>query len=104
MSGMSAGNITYDSTKPLFEDIANGNYRPAAGSQLRDIVPAAAWMGDGRKNSPSRDLGTGYEVQPAEAYGVNVVWTDTLPRLSGSAADIGAFERWIQPGLNIIFR
>ena len=104
MSGMSAGNITYDSTKPLFEDIANGNYRPAAGSQLRDIVPSAAWMGDGRKNSPSRDLGTGYEVQPAEAYGVNVVWTDTLPRLSGSAADIGAFERWIQPGLNIIFR
>lgn len=104
MSGMSAGNITYDSTKPLFEDIANGNYRPAAGSQLRDIVPAAAWMGDGRKNSPSRDLGTGYGLLPAETYGVNVVWTDTLPRLSGSAADIGAFERWIQPGLKIIFR
>ena len=104
MSGMSAGNITYDSTKPLFEDIANGNYRPAAGSQLCDIVPAAAWMGDWRKKSPSRDLGTGYGLLPAETYGVNVVWTDTLPRLSGSAADIGAFERWIQPGLNIIIR
>lgn len=103
-SGMSSGNITYDSSKPLFEDLANGNYRPAAGSQLRDIVPSAAWMGDGGKNSKSRDLGTGYEVQPAEAYGVNVVWTDTLPRLSGSAADIGAFEYPVKSGFSVFVR
>lgn len=104
-SEMSVSNIKYDSTKPLFEDLANGNYRPAAGSQLLDIVPTAAWMGDGGKNSTSRDLGTGYELQTAGTYGVNVVWTDSVPRLYGTAADIGAFERWTgRDGTVISFR
>ncbi len=101
LNGMSAGNIKYDSTKPLFEDMTNGNFRPARGSQLRDIVPAAAWMGDGSRRSTSRDLGTGYEIRPAGTYGVDVVWTDAVPRLYGIAADIGCFEFWLPPGLVI---
>ncbi len=104
LTGMSEGNITYDSSRPLFEDLANGNFRPATGSQLRDVVPAAAWMGDGGKNSRSRDLGTGYELKTAGTYGVDVVWTDAMPRLSGNAADIGCMEYWRPRGFIISFR
>lgn len=105
LNGMSAGNIKYDSTKPLFEDMANGNFRPAKRSQLRDLVPAAPWMGDGSKRSTSRDLGTGYEIRPAGTYGVDVVWTDSVPRLYGSAADIGCSEYWQEStGFSIIFK
>ena len=78
---MVAGNITYDSSKPLFADLENGDFRPTADSQLRDIVPAAEWMGNGKLGSKS-DIGSGYELQPAGTYGVNVVWTDAVPRLS----------------------
>lgn len=104
MSGMSEGNITYDSTKPLFEDMANGNFRPAKNSQLCDVVPAAAWMGDGSKHSTSRDLGTGYEIRTAGTYGVDVVWTDTVPRLYGNKADIGCGEYYNPSGFMIIVR
>ena len=104
LSGMSEGNRTYDSSKPLFEDLVNGNYRPAAGSQLLNAVPAAAWMGDGSKRSPSRDLGTWYELRTVGTYGVDVVWTDTVPRLHGTAADIGCFEYWMPPGLMLFVR
>jgi hypothetical protein len=101
---MSEGNITYDSAKPLFEDMANGNCRPAGKSQLRDVVPKAAWMGDGSKHSQSRDLGTGYDLKPAGTYGVDVVWTDTTPRLFGDAADIGCCEYQGLSGLILFVR
>ena len=104
LSGMSESNIKYDSSKPLFADLENGDFRPATGSQLRDVVPAAAWMGDGSKHSKSRDLGTGYEIRPAGTYGVDVVWTDTMPRLYGSAADIGCMEYWVPRGITITIK
>lgn len=91
-SPVDASNIYYDSSKPLFEDMANGNFRPAERSQLRDKVPVAEWMGNGRVGSTTRDLGTGYELQTAGTYGVNVVRTDSMPRLRGKAADIGCCE------------
>ena len=91
-SPVNASNIYYDPSKPLFVDLENGDLRPAKRSQLCDVVPFAAWMGDGSRNSTSRDLGTGYELQTAGTYGVNVVWTDTMPRLRGKAADIGCCE------------
>ena len=106
LSGMVAGNITYDSSKPLFADLENGDFRPTADSQLRDIVPAAEWMGNGKLGSKS-DLGSGYELQPAGTYGVNVVWTDAVPRLYKNYADIGCFEFWrlpTPPGLAIIIK
>ena len=106
LSGMSEGNITYDSTKPLFEDVANGNFRPAKNSQLCNVVPVAEWMGDGSLGS-KKDLGGGYELQPSETYGVNVVWTDAVPRLYKNLADIGCFEFWLPPtppGLVIILK
>ena len=106
LSGMSAGNITYDSTKPLFEDVANGNFRPAKNSQLCNVVPVAEWMGDGSLGS-KKDLGGGYELQPSETYGVNVVWTDAVPRLYKNLADIGCFEFWLPPtppGLVIVIK
>lgn len=106
LSGMSAGNITYDSTKPLFVDLENGDFRPVKNSQLCNVVPAAEWMGDGSLGS-KKDLGGGYELQPSGTYGVNVVWTDTVPRLYKNYADIGCFEFWCPPtppGLIIVFR
>ena len=106
LSGMSEGNITYDSSKPLFEDVANGNFRPAKNSQLCNVVPVAEWMGDGSLGS-KKDLGGGYELQPSETYGVNVVWTDAVPRLYKNLADIGCFEFWLPPtppGLVIILK
>ena len=104
MNGMSASNIKYDSTKPLFVDLEHGDFRPARNSQLCDVVPAASWMGDGSKRSKSRDLGTGYEIRQAGTYGVDVVWTDSVPRLYGSAADIGCCEFWMPKGLILSFR
>ena len=104
VSGMGESNRTYDSTKPLFEDIANGNFRPAKGSQLLDGVPVADWMGDGSKNSKSRDLGTGYEIRTVGTFGVDVAWTDTVPRRYGDAADIGCSEYWSSSGLSIFVR
>lgn len=104
LTGMGAGNRTYDSSKPLFEDLLGGNYRPAENSQLLNRVPAVVWMGRWDENSSSRDLGTGYALRSAGTYGVDVVWTDTSPRLSGGAADIGCFERWMPPGFMLLFR
>ena len=103
LSGMSAGNITYDSTKPLFEDVANGNFRPARGSQLCDVVPAAAWMGDGSKKS-TLDMGAGYEVTSVGKYGVTVNRVNAVPRLYGSAADIGCCEYQGQSGFILVVR
>lgn len=106
LSGMSEGNITYDSSMPLFEDMANGNFRPAKNSQLCNVVPFAEWMGDGSLGS-KKDLGGGYELQPSGTYGVNVVWTDSVPRLYKDSADIGCFEFWLPPtppGLVIILK
>ena len=106
LNGMSAGNITYDSTKPLFEDVANGNFRPAKRSQLCDVVPvvpAAAWMGDGSKKS-TLDMGTSYEVASVGKYGVTVNRVNAVPRLYGSAADIGCCEYQGQSGFILIVR
>ena len=97
-----ASNIVYDSSKPLFEDIANGNFRPAKRSQLRDVVSAAAWMGDGSKKSVL-DMGTGYEVASVGKYGVTVNRVNAVPRLYGSAADIGCGEYWQQSSGLILF-
>ena len=102
-SGMSESNITYDSTKPLFEDMANGNFRPAKNSQLYDVVPAVAWMGDGSKNSVL-DMGTGFEVASVGKYGVTVNRVNAVPRLYGSAADIGCCEYQGQSGLILFVR
>lgn len=106
LNGMSAGNIKYDSTKPLFEDVANGNFRPAKRSQLCDVVPvvpAAAWMGDGSKKS-TLDMGTGYEVASVGKYGVTVNRVNAVPRLYGSAADIGCCEYQGQSGFILVVR
>ena len=61
-------------------------------------------MGDGSKHSTSRDLGTGYEIRTAGTYGVDVVWTDTVPRLYGNKADIGCGEYYNPSGFMIIVR
>ena len=97
-----ASNIVYDSTKPLFVDLANGNFRPAKRSQICDVVPAAAWMGDGSKKSVL-DMGTGYEVASVGKYGVTVNRVNAVPRLYGSAADIGCGEYWQQSSGLILF-
>ena len=101
-----ASNIVYDSSKPLFEDIANGNFRPAKRSQLCDVVPvvpAAAWMGDGSKKS-TRDMGSGFEVASVGMYGVTVNRVNAVPRLYGSAADIGCCEYQGQSGFILFVR
>ena len=99
-----ASNIYYDSTKPLFVDLEHGDFRPAKGSQLRDVVPAAAWMGNGSKNSVL-DMGSGFEVASVGRYGVTVNRVNAVPRLYGDAADIGCSEYWQQQsGLILIFR
>ena len=97
-----ASNIVYDSSKPLFEDMANGNFRPAKRSQLRDVVPKAAWMGDGSKKS-TLDMGTGYEVASVGKYGVTVNRVNAVPRLYGGVADIGCCEYWQQSSGFILF-
>ena len=101
---MGASNRNYDSSKPLFQDLLGGDLRPAENSQLLNGVPAAAWMGNWNEHSASRDLGAGYELRPVGTYGMDVVWTDTSPRLSGGAADIGCFERWMPPGFILLFK
>lgn len=102
-SPVDASNIYYDSSKPLFEDVANGNFRPARGSQLCDVVPAAAWMGDGSKKS-TLDMGAGYEVTSVGKYGVTVNRVNAVPRLYGSAADIGCCEYQGQSGFILVVR
>ena len=105
-SPVDASNIVYDSSKPLFEDIANGNFRPAKGSQLCDVVPvvpAAAWMGDGSKKS-TLDMGSGFEVASVGMYGVTVNRVNAVPRLYGSAADIGCCEYQGQSGFILFVR
>ena len=97
-----ASNIVYDPSKPLFEDMANGNFRPARGSQLCDVVPKAAWMGDGSKKSVL-DMGTGYEVASVGKYGVTVNRVNAVPRLYGGVADIGCCEYWQQSSGFILF-
>lgn len=102
-SPVDASNIYYDSSKPLFEDVANGNFRPARGSQLCDVVPAAAWMGDCSKKS-TRDMGSGFEVASVGMYGVTVNRVNAVPRLYGSAADIGCCEYQGQSGFILFVR
>lgn len=97
-----ASNIVYDPSKPLFEDMANGNFRPAKRSQLCDVVPAAEWMGDGSKKSVL-DMGTGYEVASVGKYGVTVNRVNAVPRLYGGVADIGCCEYWQQSSGFILF-
>ena len=99
---MSEGNITYDSSKPLFEDMANGNFRPAKNSQLCNVVPVAEWMGDGSKRS-SLDMGSGFEVASVGKYGVTVNRVNAVPRLYGGVADIGCCEYWQQSSGFILF-
>ena len=101
--GTQGGNIVYDPAKPLFADLANDNFRPAAGSQLLDVVPKADWMGDGTKHS-TLDLGTGYELQETGGHGTKVVWTDARPRLFGDLADIGCCEYYLPPGMMLLLR
>ena len=86
-----ASNIVYEPSKPLFEDMANGNFRPARKSQLCDLVQAAAWMGDGSKKS-TLDMGSGFAVASAGNYGVTVNRVNAVPRLRGNYADIGCCE------------
>ena len=81
-------------------DLANGNFRPAAGSQLLDVVPRTEWMGTGKRDS-KLDLGTGYELRSTGERGIRVVWTDAQPRIFRGAADIGCCELWYPPGMNI---
>ena len=97
-----ASNSYYDSTKPLFIDLENGDFRPAKGSQLRDVVPAAAWMGNGSKNSVL-DMGSGFEVASVGRYGVTVNRVNAVPRLYGDKADIGCSEYWQQSSGFILF-
>lgn len=97
------GNIVYDPSKPLFTDIANGDYSLAEHSQLRNKVPAANWMGDGSRKG-RQDIGSGYELAKAGMYGVNVIWKDTNPRLGGEYADIGCCELRSPAGMVILCR
>ena len=102
-SPVDASNIYYDSSKPLFVDLENGDLRPAKGSQLRDVVPAAAWMGDGSKKS-TRDMGSGFEVASVGMYGITVNRVNAVPRLYGIAADIGCCEYQGQSGFILFVR
>ena len=96
-------NVIYDSAKPLFVDAANGDYRVAAGSQLKNKMPAQTWMGDGSKRS-QKDLGSGYEIAVVGKYGVTVNRVNAVPRLYGTMADIGCCEYWIPNGLMLIIK
>lgn len=98
------GNLVYDPEKPLFRDIANGDIRPADGSQLCDRVPYSPWMGEDKRRSPTRDLGSGYEAVASGKYGVSIVRKDSNPRFSGSFADIGCCETFVPPGLMLHLR
>lgn len=79
---------------PKFVDAANGDFRPAKGSCLVDAGgPFEDWMGDGRSYSETRDLGDfGYTLEPVGTYGVKINHTNTNPRRSGKASDMGAAE------------
>ena len=99
-----AGNKFYDSTKPLFEDSANGDYRLARRSQAIDMVPQRTWMGDGRKNGP-KDLGSGYVIEKAGTYGVAISGVGTSARFSGIDADAGCCEYfWENRGFMVFVR
>lgn len=97
------GNRFYDSTRPLFVDAANGDYRLASGSQAIDIAPRQPWMGNGTRNGP-QDLGSGYKVQKSGKYGVTIMRENSSRRFSGSLADAGCCEYFFVPGFSLIVR
>ena len=89
-----------------FRDEAAGDFRPDAGSCLYDKGGAFEdWMGDGKANSLSRDMGDGrYTLETVGTYGVKVVRANRNPRRYGTASDMGCFEYWAPPGLHFILR
>ena len=97
------GNRFYDSTKPLFVDAANGDYRLASRSQAINIAPHQPWMGNGTRNGPL-DLGSGYKVQKSGKYGVTIVRENASRRFSGSLADAGCSEYFLVPGFSLFVR
>ena len=97
------GNRFYDSTKPLFADAANGDYRLASRSQAINIAPHQPWMGDDTRNGP-QDLGSGYKVQKSGKYGVTIVRENASRRFSGSLADAGCSEYFLVPGFSLFVR
>ena len=97
------GNRFYDSTRPLFVDAANGDYRLASGSQAIDIAPRQPWMGNGTRNGP-QDLGSGYKVQKSGKYGVTIMRENSSRRFGGSLADAGCCEYFFVPGFSLIVR
>ena len=60
-------------------------------------------MGDGSKKS-TRDMGSGFEVASVGKYGVTVNRVNAVPRLYGSAADIGCCEYQGQSGFILFVR
>ncbi len=96
-------NVLYDSSKPLFMDLASWDFRPAKGSQLCNRVAKADWMGDGTKTS-ALDMGSGFEVASVGKYGVTVNRLNAVPRYLDSAAEIGCCEYQSALGIILIVR
>ena len=105
MDGGSGAAVRVD---PKFVDAANGDYRLQKDSPLVDAGGPAntweSWMGTGSRRS-AQDVGNScFEVSPVGKWGVSVVRSETVPRRSGSAVDMGCFECYFPSGVLLIFR
>ena len=97
------GNSFPDSSKPLFLDAANRDYRLAEHSQAINRAPVETWMGTGKRNGP-QDLGSGYTIASSGKYGVTIQRNNASRRLSGASADAGCCEYYFIPGFQLNFR
>ena len=99
-------NLT-DVSDPKFVDAVNGDYRLQTSSRLKNAGGSVeAWMGTSAKTGP-QDMGDGtftMSAMPGTTYGIVLSRNDTLPRLIGSAPDIGCFECWTPFGLMMIVK
>lgn len=98
-----AGNKFYDSSKPLFADAANRDYRLVRGAQAVDVAPVRPWMGEGKRTGPF-DLGSGLTVAKSGKYGVEILRDGAVPRVRGSVADAGCFEFDSEDATVVVFR
>lgn len=102
---MDGGDSAVVKVDPKFVDAENGDYRLQKDSPLVDAGgPFASWMGTGSRRSV-QDIGNGgYAIAPVGKWGVAVSRTETQPRRSGEAVDMGCFEYYFPKGLMLLFR